>query len=224
MSTLIATSDLPAADRFDHWRSAVTDAFPTSRPERFDGRMRCAELGALTVTDTSRAYTLALDDPYRQLVFMLPRRLLHLPEEAVAGITDTRVSGRRGVGALLSALLVQLAGRLDEIGDQGFRLGDNIVDLLATLLAEHLDAPAPDARRRTLTLRVRAYIERHLDDPDLSPDTIAAAPYVSSRHLYSPTQPPPGAASSPAAGAARWGPYALDAYTEPEGVWIHLPS
>ncbi|MEV0663943.1 hypothetical protein ACIBI3_16240 [Actinomadura luteofluorescens] len=144
MSALIATSNLPAADRFEYWRSAVTDTFvplrtETSRPERFDGRMRGTELGALTVTeiaasphvvrrtgpliarsdpghykigvqlggyclltqdgreaalvpgdfaiyDTTRPYTLAFDDSYRQLVLMLPRRLLHLPQEAVVFI------------------------------------------------------------------------------------------------------------------------------------------
>ncbi|MFI0407839.1 helix-turn-helix domain-containing protein [Actinomadura sp. 3N508] len=245
MSTLIRTADLPIGERFEFWRSSVTDMFvplraETTRPERFEGRMRGRELGALTVADvastpavvrrtgaliarsdpghykigvqlngyclltqdgreaalvpgdftiydTTRPYTLAFDDAYRQLVLMVPRRLLHLPEEAVAGLTATRISGRQGVGALLSPFLLQLAEQLDVLDDQGsVRLGDNIVDLLVTLLAERLDmtAPTPDSRRRALLLRVRAYIERHLDDPDLSPDDIAAAHFVSSRHLY----------------------------------------
>ncbi|WP_242906273.1 helix-turn-helix domain-containing protein [Actinomadura terrae] len=245
MSTLIATADRPARERFEFWRSSVSDMFvplrtETSRPDRFDGRMRGCELGALkvaevaatphvvrrtgpliarsdpghyklgvqlsgycvltqdgreaalvpgdfTIYDTTRPYTLAFDDSYRQLVLMVPRRLLHLPEEAIAGITATRISGRQGVGALLSPFLVQLARNLDDLDDQaGVRLGDNIVDLLVTLLAERLDvtAPTPDAGRRALLIRVRAYIERHLDDPDLCPDGIAAAHFVSSRHLY----------------------------------------
>jgi len=245
MSMLIRTTDLPIRERFEFWRSSVSEMFvplrtDTTRPDHFDGRIRGCELGALkvvevaatshvvrrtgaqiaqsdpgyyklgvqlsgyclltqdgreaalvpgdfTIYDTTRPYTLAFDDAYRQLVLMVPRRLLHLPEEAIAGITATRISGRQGVGALLSPFLVQLARNLDELDDQGgVRLGDNIVDLLVTLLAERLDvtAPTPDARRRALLIRVRAYVERHLDDPDLSPDSIAAAHFVSSRHLY----------------------------------------
>lgn len=240
---LIRTSELPAADRFEYWRTAVTDTFvplrtETTRPDRFEGRMRGRELGALRVTevaatphvvrrtgaliarsdpghykigvqlngyclltqdgreaalvpgdftiyDTTRPYTLAFDDSYRQLVLMVPRRLLRLPEDAIAGITATRISGRQGVGAMLSAFLFQLAEQLDDLDDRGgVRLGDNIADLLVTLFAERLDLAAPASHRRALLLRVRAYIERHLDDPDLSPDDIAAAHYVSSRHLY----------------------------------------
>ncbi|TYB38400.1 helix-turn-helix domain-containing protein [Actinomadura chibensis] len=245
MSMVIRTADLPAAERFDFWRSSVSETFvplraETTRPELFEGRIRGRELGALKVTevastpsvvrrtgaliarsdpghykigvqlngyclltqdgreaalvpgdftiyDTTRPYTLAFDDSYRQLVLMVPRRLLHLPEDAIARVTATRISGRQGVGALLSAFLVQLAEQLDELDDHGgVRLGDNIADLLVTLFAEHMDmsAPTPESRRRALLLRVRAYIERHLDDPDLSPDDIAAAHFVSSRHLY----------------------------------------
>lgn len=245
MSMVIRTADLPAAERFDFWRSSVSETFvplraETTRPELFEGRIRGRELGApkvtevastpsvvrrtgaliarsdpghykigvqlngycllpqdgreaalvpgdFTIYDTTRPYTLAFDDSYRQLVLMVPRRLLHLPEDAIARVTATRISGRQGVGALLSAFLVRLAEQLDELDDHGgVRLGDNIADLLVTLFAEHLDmaAPTPESRRRALLLRVRSYIERHLDDPGLSPDDIAAAHFVSSRHLY----------------------------------------
>ncbi|WP_242905700.1 helix-turn-helix domain-containing protein [Actinomadura terrae] len=152
-----------------------------------DGREAPLSPGDLTIYDTTRPYTLAFDGSYRQLVLMFPRRLLCLPEDAVAGVTATRFSGRRGLGALLSAFLVQLAQHLDELGDPaGQRLGDNIIDLLVTLLAERTDVAAgtTEARRRALLVRVRAYIESHLDDPDLTPDAIAAAHYVSIRHLY----------------------------------------
>lgn len=245
MTVLVRTSDLPAGDRFEFWRSRVCEAFvplrtDTPRAERFDGRMRAVELGAVRVTDvaatanvvrrtptliarsdpdcykvgvqlrgrclltqdgreaplapgdlaiydTTRPYTLAFDDPYRQLVLMFPRRLLHLPAGAVAGLTATRLPGRQGVGALLSPFLVRLAERLEEFdGGGNVRLGDNILDLLVTLLAQRLDvaAPGPDSTRRALLLRAQAYAERHLGDPRLCPDDIAAAHYVSTRYLH----------------------------------------
>ncbi|MFC6882249.1 MULTISPECIES: helix-turn-helix domain-containing protein [Actinomadura] len=244
MTLLIRTSDLVPSERFEFWRSAVSEMFvplrtDAARPERFDGSMRGFELGALKVAevaagphvvrrtgaliarsdpghyklgvqlrgycvltqdgreaplvprdlavyDTTRPYTLAFDDAYRQLVLMFPRRLLRLPDEAVAGITATRISGRRGLGAVLSPFLAGLAGHLDELdGRAAVRLADNVLDLLVTLLAERLDVAAPAAGTRgALLVRARAYIERHLGDPDLGPDRVAAAHHVSTRYLY----------------------------------------
>ncbi|WP_327581887.1 helix-turn-helix domain-containing protein [Nonomuraea sp. NBC_00507] len=52
---------------------------------------------------------------------------------------------------------------------------------LATLLTE-LDAPA--ARRRAHRRQIYCYIERHLGDARLSPQSIAAAHHISLRQLY----------------------------------------
>lgn len=153
-----------------------------------DGREAPLLPGDFAIYDTTRPYTLAFDDAYRQLVLMFPRRLLHLPAETVTGVTATRMSGRQGVGALLSPFLIQLADHLAEFDTGGphVRLGDNVLDLLVTLLAERLDitAPTPDSARRALLMRIQAHIERHLYDPDLCPDGIAAAHFVSTRYLH----------------------------------------
>ncbi|MFD8093345.1 hypothetical protein [Streptomyces malaysiensis] len=66
-----------------------------------------------------------------------------------------------------------------------------LVDLLSALLARQVDAVEslpPESRRRTLVLRIRAFIGHHLHDPDLTPGTIAAA------HTW--RLPPPGVRSS----------------------------
>jgi AraC-like DNA-binding protein len=150
-----------------------------------DGREVSLAPGDLAIYDTTRPYTLAFAGAYRQLVLMFPRRLPHLPADAVATITATLLPVRQGVGALLSPFLVGLADRLEEFdGGGNVRLGDNILDLLVTLLAERLDVAGPGSARRALLVRARAYVERHLDDPDLCPDDIAAAHYVSTRYLH----------------------------------------
>lgn len=143
--------------------------------------------GDLTIYETSRPYTMAFDGPYRQLVLMLPRNLLHLPEVRIAEVTGKRVSGERGTGALLSALLRQLAAQLDGLDQQAnTRLADNILDLLVTVYAEQLDLTDPARRNATrpLMLTILSHLERHLADPGLSPDRIAAEHYISTRYLH----------------------------------------
>jgi AraC-like DNA-binding protein len=97
------------------------------------------------------------------------------------------MSGRDGVGALLSPFLTQFAARLGQFDNAaGRRVADNIVDLVDTLLAEHLGAGEPTAEpgRRPLLARIMAFIEEQLADPDLGPERIAAAHYISTRYLH----------------------------------------
>ncbi|MFJ9900658.1 helix-turn-helix domain-containing protein [Streptomyces sp. NPDC091280] len=152
-----------------------------------DGREAPLTPGDFAIYDTTRPYTLAFDDSYRQLVLMLPRKQLRLPAEDVARLTAVRVSGRQGTGALVSPLLLQLADHLDEYENPGsLRLADNIVDLLVTLLAEHLgtELPCPATGRRALMMRIATFIEAHLSDHDLCADTVAAAHFISTRYLH----------------------------------------
>ncbi len=152
-----------------------------------DGREAPLAPGDFAVYDTTRPYTLSFDDSYRQLVLMLPRPLLRIPPRDVARMTAVRVSGRQGTGALVSALLLRLAGHLEEYERSGsVRLADNIVDLLGTLVADQLDGAdaRPATGRRALLTRITAFIEQHLGDPDLGPDMIAAAHFVSTRYLH----------------------------------------
>ncbi|WP_020673318.1 helix-turn-helix domain-containing protein [Amycolatopsis nigrescens] len=152
-----------------------------------DGREASLTPGDLAIYDTSRPYTVIFQDTCQMLTLMFPRRNLHLPADRLADITASRVSGRHSVGALLSPLLFNLVSRMDEIdGAQSLRLADNVVDMVATLFAGELgEDPAKIAvGQRCLTLRVKAFIEAHLDDTDLTPGTIAAAMHISTGYLH----------------------------------------
>ncbi|MFI6740574.1 helix-turn-helix domain-containing protein [Nonomuraea sp. NPDC050451] len=48
----------------------------------------------------------------------------------------------------------------------------------------HGARPAPETGRESLRGRIRAHILEHLDDPDLTPATVAAAHYISTRSLH----------------------------------------
>lgn len=126
-------------------------------------------------------------DTYGVMV-VFPARLLPLPAHKVERLTATVLSGREGIGALVSGFLTRLVNGTDQYGTADrSRLGAVLTDLLTALLAHRLDADAalrPTTRQRVLLLRVHTFIQRHLTDPHLSPATIAAAHAVSVRTLH----------------------------------------
>jgi AraC-like DNA-binding protein len=152
-----------------------------------DGREAPLIPGDLAIYDTSRPYHVTFDDTCRLLVLMFPHRELRLPHDAVSAVTARRVSGRNGIGGLVAPLLVNLASRLDEVaGVQSARLADNVVDLLGTLYADLLSGAGyrPADPMHTLLTKIRCFIEDNLDDPDLGPETVAAACHISVGYLH----------------------------------------
>jgi len=89
---------------------------------------------------------------------------------------------------LMTGHIVQLVRDAERLSaDPGAeRLGQAGVELARALLASaaHTGPHTREALAETLLTRVRAYVRRHLADPGLRPATIAAAHYVSLRHLY----------------------------------------
>ena len=156
-----------------------------------DGREARLTPGDFTVYDTDRPYTLALSNLHRMLVLVFPRDMLSLPQHRVAGLTATTLPGTAGgMAGLIGPFLVKVASVLDEADTPGpgtaIRLAGNVVDLLATVLAERLDTTAgdPGTGHRALMLRITAFIEEHLGEADLAPARIAAAHHISLRQLH----------------------------------------
>ncbi|NKX50542.1 helix-turn-helix domain-containing protein, partial [Arthrobacter deserti] len=152
-----------------------------------DNREAALRPGDLAVYDTNRPYTLGFGEEFRTLVLMFPHDALDLPAEAVAPLTTVRLPGDDGLGRMTSPFMVQLADNLDALsGSSGRRLAHNALDLIATMLESDLDARRgpPAGGHGELLTRIRHFNEAHLGNPDLSPADIAAAHYVSTRHLH----------------------------------------
>lgn len=147
--------------------------------------------GDLVVMDSSRPYR---GDVHRHpgswshVTVQCPRRLLPLPEKTVQSLLAVPISGRYGMGRVLARWLTDLTAHAAEhTPADSPTLASVTVDLLASLLARHLEAEAamdPQARRRALQLHIRDFIQQHLADPRLSPETVAAAHGISTRQLY----------------------------------------
>ncbi len=152
-----------------------------------DGREAVLRPGDLAVYDTSRPYSLVFDHDFRTMVVMFPRHLLCLPSDMVEQFTAVRVSGADGLGAVVAPFLIQLADHLDQLnGSSGSRLTHSALDLITTVFTHELGLDGASADpHRALMQRIRGYIDRNLASPELNPASIAAAHYISTRHLHS---------------------------------------
>jgi len=151
-----------------------------------DDREAVLSPGDLAVYDTSRPYSLVFDQDFRTMVVMFPRHLLTLPPDMVGQLTAVRISGSEGLGSVVAPYLTQLAGNLDQLaGSTGARLAHSALDLVATVFARELGLDGESADpHRALMQRIRGHIDRNLASTDLGPASIAAAHFISTRHLH----------------------------------------
>jgi AraC-like DNA-binding protein len=152
-----------------------------------DGREAVVGPGDFTFVDLSRPARWRMS-AMRVVAVVFPRQLLPLRPEEAAEISAVRLPGDQGTGALVSSLARELVRRLNGLGaSDGARLGSAVIDLFTVALAARLDRGGrvpPEVRQRALLQRVHAFIEARLDNPELSPTTVAAAHYISVRSLY----------------------------------------
>ncbi|MFD3456370.1 helix-turn-helix domain-containing protein [Streptomyces sp. NPDC058691] len=154
-----------------------------------DGSKTPVSAGELVILDTRRPYVLDFAGPARQHVATVPRRMLDLPDSALRLATGRIYSPGQGISAILASYVNSLVTVTDHYicaPDSRRFLRQGIVDVLTALVALEGDtkeeaAPAVEA---ALMRQVRAYIRGHLDDPDLSPASVAAAHHISVRYLY----------------------------------------
>ncbi|WP_329093679.1 MULTISPECIES: helix-turn-helix domain-containing protein [unclassified Streptosporangium] len=147
--------------------------------------------GDFVVVDSSRAFhadVQALPDGWSGLVVQCPRGVLPLPEKAMRNLLGVPIDGRRGMGGVLARWLTDLNARAGEFTPADVpTLAQVTRDLLASVFAVCVDAEdaiPPEIHRHALKRRIDAFIEQHLGEPALTPDTIATAHGISARHLY----------------------------------------
>ena len=145
--------------------------------------------GDFTLIDLSRPSRVRdVGGVYEVVAVQFPHTVLPLRHDEIARATAVRVPGSDGLGAAIAALARHLAGRLgDHAATDGTRLSAALMDLLVVALAERLDrveALPAATRRRALMSSVRAFIDRRLADPRLSPREVAAAHHISLRLLH----------------------------------------
>jgi AraC-like DNA-binding protein len=153
-----------------------------------DGRDAVLRPGDFAIYDCTRPYTLVANNPFRMLVCVLPRDIIGLSPERIAAATATRIPGNGGIAWAMAPFLKRLADLAirEEVPADEHRVVESVVDLVESLCAGVISEDVgPHAHSRAeLLLRIRAYIDSHLGDPELTPTQIAAAHFVSKRYLH----------------------------------------
>ena len=152
-----------------------------------DGREAALTPGDFALYDTRRQYQLSFDDTFKCLVVMFPRDLLPLRGEELSQFTARRVSGRQGIGGLVTPLLLNMSKqmRVDELS-ANVELSSAVINMLAAAISEQLGCESrvpPETHRAALILRIKAFIDARLEDPELSSSGIAQAHNISPRYL-----------------------------------------
>ncbi|MBD3575261.1 MULTISPECIES: helix-turn-helix domain-containing protein [Streptomyces] len=151
------------------------------------GRQAVAVPGTFTCSDAGRPYRREQPDEFRFTAFRVPKKDIGVSDDDLGAVTATVFDGRSGTAGLLAGYLTRLAEQAPGFdADTGHRLALTAADLLAVLVRERQGRPdphAPEAARGILA-RIKEYVRRHLADPGLTPERIAAAHHISVRHLH----------------------------------------
>jgi AraC-like DNA-binding protein len=150
-----------------------------------DGREAVMSSGQFVIYDTTRPYELRFDDSFSQMVFQIPRKLLHQRVGSFDSLTATTFSGERPLERLACEFLLGMSKTIDEIDSAtATRLLDQALDLVAMAFADRMQQHSSDLsfHRSALLYRLKNYILTHLRDPELSVPRAAAAIGISPRY------------------------------------------
>ncbi|MEV7184994.1 helix-turn-helix domain-containing protein [Kitasatospora sp. NPDC093102] len=152
-----------------------------------DGRQVELGPGTFAISDAGRPFAKELPEPFLFTAFHWPRSVGGVSEEDLRVLTATAFDTGDGTARLVAAYLECLSRSADAMEPQvAAWLAATALDLLAVLAHERRGRSVPEAPEAALATlaRVKDHILRHLGDPGLSPERIAAAHHVSVRYLH----------------------------------------
>ena len=152
-----------------------------------DGREAELRPGDFAVYETERPFLWDLSGGWELLVFTWPRATVAVPDTASQQLTARALAGDDGLGAIVGRVLRDLVAAPPALSATGgVRLADEVVELVVTVASEHVQptGSSASAASEDLLRRIDAHVLERLADPGLSPASIAAAHFISTRHLH----------------------------------------
>lgn len=149
------------------------------------GHMAALERGDLAVLDSTRAYEIEVPNSFDALWVRVPRYRIEGRLSAIEQVMSQRINGSAGIGHLASIMLRSALREASHINTaDANRITNSLLDLLGLSLASEFTTAQPVTVGRQSTLRrIQQYIDDHLDDEDLSLDTISSAHNLSARYV-----------------------------------------
>ena len=150
-----------------------------------DDREAVLAPGDFALYETDRAFCWRLEQDWELLVLTWTRDCVPLGDTASQSLTARRLSGSDGLGAIVGGMLRDLVAAPPTLSVDGeLRLSTDVLDLVTTAAREQVHPSTPQRSGNELLHRIDDYIDRRLADPELTPADIAAAHFISTRHLH----------------------------------------
>jgi AraC-like DNA-binding protein len=138
--------------------------------------------------ETSHPAVFRADEPFETLVVRVPKSLLGREAAAIANLTAVQLPCSDSLTRASATFFRRVAAALEAgtvSGDQATAAASRAVDLVRALYGRpHGDEPRRLRTRAEILLSVESFIAANLGDPQLSPEDIARASFVSTRYLH----------------------------------------
>ena len=151
------------------------------------GRDAVLHPGGLVIYDSTAPYTLLNETGMTGEFFRIPHSALAMPHNMIREACAVSLSPGHPLTSLTNDYLRRLAADPGILTvPNGDLVGHPSIELVRAVIATHLRAVkfAAEPLAATLQLRILDYARNHLSDPHLRAEQIAAAHYISVRHLY----------------------------------------
>ena len=154
-----------------------------------EGRYAVARPGDVVSYETSHPAIIRADAPFEVLVTRVPRHLLGREAEQIRRRTAVTIPGGNGMTRAAVAFLRALVSGLEDgtiTSADAPSAVDCVLDLVRGLHAGPTGAHEPTRlrSRAEILLNIKSYIEDNLGNPDLGPEEIARASFISTRYLH----------------------------------------
>jgi hypothetical protein len=150
-----------------------------------DDRSCVLHPGDLALYVQQRPYELIYPEEQHSLIVHFPQNFVNLSPQQIRQITANPICKDRGFGKVAVPLFEQLANNIDILeGPHANSLVRSSLNMLVTVLSAELEADQESSSGNLLFRQATAYIDQNLGDPELSPQSIAQALFVSVRHLH----------------------------------------
>ena len=151
------------------------------------GREAVLHPGDLAIYDSTAPYTLLSEPGVSGAFFRIPHAALAMPHDMIRAACAESLCPGHPVSSLTSHYIRHLAADPElSTAPNAELIARPSMELVRAVIATHLEADqlAAGPLAATMQLRVMEYARRHLHDPDLCAEQIAAAHYISVRYLY----------------------------------------
>jgi AraC-like DNA-binding protein len=150
-----------------------------------DGRSCALGPGEFALLESTRPYTMVIQQPARLIDFAWPRDAIGLSEGESSELTARAFRSDSPMGRWLSPMMLDLYEMKSGLSESGaIRVANSLADLLVTAALELSRPDQADARSRQQYDDMVRFVERNLDNPDLSAESVADEFFVSTRTVH----------------------------------------